>query len=88
MNLFTGKMEKIASGDYTQKTFREIYKGLPEAEKAPKTKFIEEIADLCSVSTQTVRMWIQGTQRPDACKQKIIANELGIEQKLLFPTDK
>jgi transcriptional regulator with XRE-family HTH domain len=78
-------MEKITAGDYTPRTFREIYKSLPKLQKAPKAAFIEEIASLCMCSEQTVRMWIQGVQKPDALKQSRISEKLGLNTDVLFP---
>ena len=81
-------MENMTAGDYpTPQTFAEVYKALPNVVKAPKSAFIEEIAELCLCSTQTVRMWIQGVQRPDALKQKLISEKLGIAPETLFPTE-
>lgn len=79
------KVEKITSQDYAP-TFGELYKSLPEPPKAPKQAFVEEIAQLCMCSQQAVRMWIQGTQRPDALKRKLIAERLGYSEETLFPT--
>lgn len=62
------KVEKMTCTDYYP-TFGDVYRALPEPPKAPKQAFVEEIAQLCICSQQTVRMWIQGTQRPDALKQ-------------------
>lgn len=67
-------------------TFSGYYKRLPnERPRPPKTAFVLEIAELCKVSTQTVRMWIAGVQRPDALKQSLIENRLGIPAEELFP---
>ena len=53
--------------------------------EAPKTEFVEEIAALCMCSTKTVRMWIHGVQKPDALKQKMISDKLGVPADILFP---
>ncbi|MCM1022403.1 MAG: helix-turn-helix domain-containing protein [Muribaculaceae bacterium] len=79
------KVEKMTPADY-KPTFGELYKALPEPPKAPKQAFVEEIASLCKCSQQTVRMWIQGTQRPDALKRSLIAERLGYSEEQLFPT--
>lgn len=73
----------MTPADYTP-TFGELYRALPESPKAPKQAFVEEIAELCMCSQQTVRMWIQGTQRPDALKRKLIAERLGYNEEQLF----
>lgn len=65
--------------------FREIYDALPtRAAKAPKTAWVETLAEKCMVSEQTVRCWVYGTQKPDAIKQSIISRELGIPAEELF----
>lgn len=79
------KVEKMTCTDYYP-TFGDVYRALPEPPKAPKQAFVEEIAELCICSQQTVRMWIQGTQRPDALKRKLIAERLGYSEEQLFPT--
>lgn len=80
-------MAKITEKDY--RSFSQIYKELPERNvvKAPKTVFVEEIAELCMCSTKTVRMWIYG-QTPEPLKQKIISEKLGIAPEILFPAKK
>lgn len=79
------KVKEMTSTDYAP-TFGELYRALPEPPKAPKQAFVEEIAQLCKCSQQAVRMWIQGTQRPDALKRSLIANRLGYSEEQLFPT--
>lgn len=65
--------------------FRQFYDALPsKAEIAPKTAFIKKIAAMCKVHEVTVRCWIAGTQKPDALKTSIIAQELGIPEQELF----
>ena len=78
------KVEKMTCTDYAP-TFGELYRALPEAPKPPKQAFIEEIAELCMCSQQAVRMWVQGKQRPDAVKRKLIAERLGYSVEQLFP---
>lgn len=80
-----GNCRKITAGDYASIAFSDIYHSLPRQAKAPKQAFVEDIATLCCCSQQTVRMWIQGVQRPDALKQKIISDYLGIDADILFP---
>jgi transcriptional regulator with XRE-family HTH domain len=53
--------------------------------KAPKQAFVEAIAELCCVHQQTVRMWINGTQRPNALAQKAIAEYMNMPVETLFP---
>lgn len=79
------KMEKLTPADYATLEFGDIYRKLPPATKAPKQAFVESIAELCCVHQQTVRMWISGVQRPDALKQKLIAEHLQIPVTTLFP---
>ncbi len=65
--------------------FRQFYDALPpKAEVAPKTAFVKKIAAMCKVHEVTVRCWIAGTQKPDALKTSIIAQELGIPEQELF----
>lgn len=80
-------MDKITEKDH--RSFTQIYKELPERNvvKAPKTMFVEEIAELCMCSTKTVRMWIHG-QNPDPLKQKLIGEKLGVDPEILFPAKK
>lgn len=82
-------MPKMTAADYAALCFGEsfggIYRALPTMPKPPKQAFVEEIAELCMVSLQTVRMWIAGVQRPDALKQKLISEHLGVPADILFP---
>jgi hypothetical protein len=70
-----------------QKSFREIYDGLPERStvKAPKTEFVERIAELTMKSVKTVRCWLAGVQTPDALSKSVIEKELNIPSEILFP---
>lgn len=79
------KVENLTPADYATLEFGDIYRKLPPARKAPKQAFVEAVAELCCVHQQTVRMWIAGTQRPDALKQKLIAEYLDIPIQTLFP---
>lgn len=80
------KVGKMTPADYATLEFGDIYRKLPPATKAPKQAFVEAIAELCCVHQQTVRMWIAGVQRPDALKQKLIAEYLKIPVQTLFPS--
>lgn len=65
--------------------FREHYDALPpKAAKAPKSAFVDEIAELCKVHTATVRSWLYGTQKPDALRRSLIAEHLNIPVDELF----
>lgn len=65
--------------------FRQIYDALPtRAAKAPKTQWVEHLAEICMVSEQTVRCWVYGTQKPDALKLSILSKELGVPANELF----
>lgn len=69
-----------------KKTFAEIYRELPvRAPLAPKTAFVKEIARLCQVREHTVRMWLNGSKRPDKLKRSIIAEKLSSSAEILFP---
>lgn len=82
---FQRQMGKMTEKDY--QTFRQIYDNLPERSvvKAPKTEFVEKIANVTMKSTKTVRCWLAGTQYPDALTQSIIEKELGVPSECLFP---
>jgi len=52
---------------------REIYESLPARQVsmiAPKSDFINKIADLTKSHPTTVRAWIYGVLRPDALKTR------------------
>lgn len=70
--------------------FREMYDALPDrgVVVAPKTAFIGEIAELCMVSTRTVRCWLAGTQKPNKLCTSMIAEHLGVNEEGLFNTNK
>ena len=70
-----------------QLSFRQIYNQLPDRStvKAPKTEFVERIANVTMKSTKTVRCWLSGTQKPDALSQSMIEKELGVGASVLFP---
>lgn len=81
-------MGKMTETDYQKKmTFAEYYKSLPERQtvKAPKTAFVDRIAEITKKSPKTVRMWIAGVQFPDELTQSVIEEELGISAAHLFP---
>lgn len=65
-------------------TFKDLY--LREKEKpTPAQSFIEDVAELTKRSVNTVRMWIQGKQTPDALAQSQIAEKYNIDMSTLFP---
>ncbi len=65
-------------------TFKDLY--LREKEKpTPAQSFIEDIAELTKRSANTVRMWLQGKQTPDALAQSLIAEKFDIDVSTLFP---
>ena len=69
-----------------QMTFKDLY--LQEKEKpTPAQSFIEEVAELTKRSANTVRMWLQGKQVPDALAQSLIAEKYGIDVSTLFPNN-
>ncbi|MCM1075996.1 MAG: hypothetical protein NC411_01385 [Bacteroides sp.] len=70
----------------TKMTFKDLY--LQEKEKpTPAQTFIEDIAELTKRSTNTIRMWLQGKQIPDALAQSLIAEKYNIEVSSLFPAN-
>lgn len=69
-----------------QMTFKDLY--LQEKEKpTPAQSFIEEVAELTKRSANTVRMWLQGNQVPDALAQSLIAERFNIDVSTLFPSN-
>lgn len=65
--------------------FRQIYDALPaRTTVAPKARWVEKIAELCKVSTKTVRCWLAGVQKPDALRTEIISKYLGVPEDQLF----
>ena len=67
-----------------QMTFKDLY--LREKEKpTPAQSFIVDIAELTKRSANTVRMWLQGKQTPDALAQSLIAEKFDIDVSTLFP---
>ena len=72
-----------------QRTFRGYYDSLPDRKisKAPKSAFVDRIAEITMKSTKTIRCWLAGTQKPDALAQAMIEKELGIPASELFPED-
>lgn len=67
-------------------TFKDLY--LQEKEKpTPAQSFIEEVAELTKRSANTVRMWLQGKQVPDALAQSLIAEKFNIDVSTLFPSN-
>ena len=65
--------------------FRQIYDALPtKAPVAPKTAFVREAAELCTVSEKTVRCWLAGAQKPDALKISLLSQKLGVPENELF----
>lgn len=69
------------------KTFRQLYDELPDRStvKAPKTEFIEHIADVTMKSVKTVRCWLAGAQTPDQLTKAVIEKELNVPSEILFP---
>lgn len=65
--------------------FRQIYDALPtRAARAPKTVWVERMAEICMVNESTVRCWLAGTQKPDALKTSLLSKELGVPADELF----
>lgn len=65
--------------------FRQIYDSLPvDRPIAPKTAWVNEIAELVKVHPTTVRCWLAGTQKPDALRIGIIAKHLRVNENDLF----
>lgn len=82
-------MVEMESTILNQRTFRGYYDALPDRKisKAPKSAFVDRIAEITMKSTKTIRCWLAGTQKPDALAQAMIEKELGIPASELFPED-
>lgn len=74
-------------GQPKNKSFREVYMGLPTAKEklTAKQAFIKRIAKITMKHEQTIKYWISGTQNPDPLCKSIIEKELGIPANVLFP---
>lgn len=65
--------------------FRQMYDALPaERPKAPKTAWVNDIAEVAKVHPVTVRCWLAGAQKPDELRTDIIAKHLGVSAEGLF----
>ncbi len=81
-----GRKSNYVVPENEKMTFRGQYFVLPDkSEDTPRARFIKEMATLCLVSETTVRCWISGEYKPDALKQSLIAEKLGVSSELLFP---
>jgi len=81
-----GRKSNYVVPEKEKMTFRGQYFILPDrSEDTPRSRFIKEIAALCLVSETTVRCWIAGEYKPDALKQSMISEKLGVSSKQLFP---
>lgn len=66
-----------------QRTLKSIYDAIDPI--SPKTAWIKRVARAAKVSEFTVRMWLNGRQVPQAGIQELVARELGVPAKELFP---
>lgn len=66
------------------RTLKSIYDGLDPV--SPKTAWIKRVAKAAKVSEFTVRMWLGGRQVPQAGIQELVAKELGVPARELFPS--
>lgn len=82
-------MIEMESTTLNQRTFRGYYDALPDRKvsKAPKSAFVDRIAEVTMKSTKTVRCWLAGVQKPDALSQSMIEKELNIPVAELFPEE-
>lgn len=53
-----------------------IYNGLPQRQRPPKVVFVERMAEACCCSTQTIRMWLAGAQKPKPIVQNALLDAL------------
>lgn len=61
--------------------FSEYMKSLPY----PRREVVEEIAEKCKVSSNSVYRWIQGKSKPNALCRGLVADYLGMQESELFP---
>ena len=67
-----------------KKTLVELYED--ELKKpTPAKAFVTQIASITCRSEMTVRMWLMGRQSPDELAKRVLAEKLGVDQKVLFP---
>lgn len=63
----------------------EHYESLPtKAPKAPRTAFVENLAELCDVTITSVRAWIKGETTPSDANKAKIAEYMGCSVDELF----
>lgn len=75
----------LSSNNMEKSRFRQFYDELPsKAPVAPKTAFVNEIAELCMVAKATVYCWLAGTQKPDKLRTSMIAKKLNVPAEELF----
>ena len=65
-------------------SFKEIYLEKKKS-PSPAQAFINEICDVTLRKPATVRMWLNGTQSPDALAKRQIAEHLKVSVEVLFP---
>ena len=71
----------ISSKNFKNMGFSEYMKSLPY----PRREVVEEIAEKCKVSNNSVYRWIQGKSKPNALCRGLVAEYLGMQESELFP---
>lgn len=65
-------------------TFLDLYQEEKKKPTAAQT-FVADISQLTHRSTNTIRMWISGRQKPDELAKSILAERFGTDMETLFP---
>lgn len=71
----------ISNKNFKNMVFSEYMKSLPY----PRREVVEEIAEKCKVSSNSVYRWIQGKSKPNALCRGLVADYLGMQESELFP---
>ena len=71
----------ISNKNFKNMGFSEYMKSLP----CPRREVVEEIAEKCKVSNNSVYRWIQGKSKPNALCRGLVAEYLGMQESELFP---
>ena len=71
----------ISNKNFKNMGFSEYMKSLPY----PRREVVEEIAEKCKVSNNSVYRWIQGKSKPNALCRGLVSGYLGMQESELFP---
>ena len=75
---------KVLDGKIQKLSLKGYYKSLPRP-AAPRTDFIQAVAERCGVRTQTVRNWVLYGMKPNSQEHVRILSEItGIKEEDLW----